>query len=93
MPQPPPPTSPAAVVALVFGVLAWTAMPFAGALVAVIAAHIARRDIRNSAGTLGGDQMASAGALLGWIQLGLVLALLIALACFIVIGTFTRAAH
>jgi hypothetical protein len=69
----PPPTSTAAIVSLVFGILAWVGLPFIGAVVAVIAGHLARADIRRADGRLGGDGVAVAGLLLGWIQLALAL--------------------
>ncbi|GIX36312.1 MAG: hypothetical protein KatS3mg126_2091 [Lysobacteraceae bacterium] len=67
----PPPTSNAAVVSLVFGILSWVALPVIGAVVAVIAGHVARSDIRRS--NLGGDGLALTGLILGYLHLGIVL--------------------
>jgi hypothetical protein len=68
----PPPTSTAAILSLVFGIVSWVALPFVGAVVAVIAGHIARGDIRRAGGRLDGDGLAVAGLVLGWVQLALI---------------------
>jgi hypothetical protein len=62
------PTSTAAIISLVAGILAWLALPLVGALAAVIAGHIARSEIRQSAGALQGDGLAVAGLVLGYLQ-------------------------
>lgn len=66
------PTSTAATVSLIFGILAWTMVPLLGAIGAVIAGHMARQEIRDAGGQLGGDGMALAGLILGYLQLGFV---------------------
>ena len=64
------PNSTAAIVSLVFGVLTWLPiLPAVGAIVAVVAGHIARRQIRESNGQLGGSGMALAGLILGYSQI------------------------
>lgn len=66
----------AAVVSLVFGILAWILLPVVGSLVAVILGHSARREIReaHAAGeSMEGDEMAVVGLVLGWAQLGILL--------------------
>ncbi|MGY6554298.1 MAG: DUF4190 domain-containing protein [Wenzhouxiangella sp.] len=65
-------TSPLAIISLVFGVLGWFALPLFGALVAIIAGHVARGQIRESRGELQGDGLAVAGLILGYLSLGLV---------------------
>jgi hypothetical protein len=63
-----------AVVSLVFGIVAWIALPLIGALVAVVCGHLARGDIRRAPpGMLEGDGMALAGLVLGYVQLLLAL--------------------
>ena len=64
-----PQTANTAVVSLVFGILAWTLLPLISAIVAVIAGHMARRQISNSEGRLSGDGLAVAGMILGYIQI------------------------
>lgn len=65
-------TSTMAVVSLVFGIVCWVALPFIGALVAVICGHAARGEIRRAPpGTIEGDGMALAGLILGWVHIAL----------------------
>jgi hypothetical protein len=75
-------TSIAAVLSVVFGLLAWFAMPFLGGLVAVICGHAARSEIRRGSGMVDGDGLAISGLVLGWLNLALfgVIALLVFLA-------------
>jgi hypothetical protein len=66
-----PPNSTAAVVSLVFGILTWVMLPVIGPIVAVVAGHMARAEIRRSNGQIGGGGMALAGLVLGYLQLAL----------------------
>ena len=59
-------TSTLAVISLVAGILGWTLLPFIGSLGAIITGHMARSEIRRSAGTVDGDGLAIAGLVLGW---------------------------
>jgi hypothetical protein len=63
------PTSPLAVASLVFGIACWVVLPVLGSLGAIICGHLARREIRDSAGRLGGGGMAMAGLVLGYVHL------------------------
>lgn len=80
-----PPNSTAAVVSLIFGILCWLpVLPFIGAIVAVIAGHMARNQIRDSNGALGGAGMAKVGMILGYVHLAVVgLVLCVGLALFV----------
>lgn len=71
-----------AIVSLVFGILAWVALPVIGALVAVVTGHIARGQIRASRGQLQGDGLALVGLVLGYISIGLLLLVLALLLIF-----------
>ncbi len=64
-------TSNYAVIALVAGILGWTLLPLLGSLGGIIFGHMARGEIRRSNGQLGGDGMAIAGLVLGWISAAL----------------------
>jgi hypothetical protein len=75
-----PPNSGAATVSLIFGILAYIFLPFIGAIIAVIAGHMARNEIRASGGRLGGNGLATAGLVLGYVQI----ALLVLFACAVV---------
>jgi len=62
-----PPTSSMAVVSLVAGILGLSLFPFVGSIVAVITGNMAKNEIRDSRGALGGEGLAKAGVILGWI--------------------------
>lgn len=69
-----------AIASLVCGIAAWVIFPVVAAIAAVITGHLAKKEIRESGNTLGGDGMALAGLLMGYIQLGLfVLAMIVVL--------------
>lgn len=69
-------TSTAAVVSLVFGIASWVVLPLLGALVAIIAGHMARAEIRRE--RIEGDAMALIGLILGYLNIGLTLLLFLA---------------
>lgn len=64
-----PPTSPLAIVSLVAGIATWIFLPVIGALTAIITGHIAKNKIRNNAEALKGSGMATAGLILGYLQI------------------------
>lgn len=51
---------------LISGILAWVALPFIGALVAVITGHLARKELRANPAELEGDGLALAGLICGY---------------------------
>ena len=64
-------TSTTAIVSLIFGIICWIAVPFIGAIVAVVCGHVARGEIRRAPpGSIDGDGMAVAGLVLGYLNLG-----------------------
>jgi hypothetical protein len=66
------PNSTAAIVSLVCGILCWVMiLPVIGAIVAVVAGHMARSEIRAANGRVGGAGMAKAGLILGYAHLAL----------------------
>lgn len=69
-----PPTSSMAVVSLVAGILGLSLFPFIGSIVALITGNMAKNEIRDSRGALGGEGLAKAGVILGWI--GIILGIL-----------------
>jgi hypothetical protein len=60
-----------AIISLVSGILGLTLLPFLGSIVAVITGPMARREIRESQGAAGGEGLATAGMVMGWIGIGL----------------------
>ena len=65
----PAPTTSFATTSLIMGVLGWTLIPIVGGIIAVITGHMAKKDIRQSDGLLGGDGIATAGLILGYSNL------------------------
>lgn len=63
------PNNSMAVVALVAGICGLSVVPFIGSIVAVITGHMARKQIRQTGE--GGDGMAVAGLVMGWIMIAL----------------------
>jgi hypothetical protein len=82
VPTPTKPTSNTAIVALVAGLLSWILLPFVASVVAIIAGHMARSEIRRSNGALDGDGLALAGMVLGYVQIALALVAIIAVFLF-----------
>ncbi len=75
-------TSSLAIVSLVSGLVGWTFIPIIGAIVAIITGHLAKKEMRDSAGTLNGNGMALAGLILGYVQIGLVVLGIVAFILF-----------
>ena len=66
------PTSTLAIVSLISGILTWFLIPFVGAIVAIITGHLAKSEIRKSMEQIPGNGMATAGLVLGYLQIVLV---------------------
>lgn len=62
-----------AIVSLVSGVLAWLGVFGLGGIAAVISGHVAKSQIRASGGTMGGDGIATAGLVLGYLNIAVAL--------------------
>jgi len=60
-----------AVISLVAGIGSWVVLPVIGSIVAVVTGHVARKQIRQSAGAQDGEGMALAGLILGYTHLAL----------------------
>jgi hypothetical protein len=74
----PPPASPAllptstlAIVSLVSAILGFSFVPLIGTVVALITGYMARNETRSAPPRASGDGLATAGIILGWIQVGL----------------------
>jgi hypothetical protein len=65
------PNSSTAVISLIAGILGLTLLPVIGSIVALITGSMAKKDIARSMGRLGGQGLAQAGIILGWIGIGL----------------------
>lgn len=60
-----------AIVSLISGILGWLGIFGLGGIAAVIAGHVAKSQIRASGGRMGGDGMATAGLILGYLNIAL----------------------
>lgn len=72
-PQPSLPKSTKAIISLVAGILGWTLLPILGGIVAVITGHLAKKEIKESNQAVGGGGMATAGLILGYANIVLLL--------------------
>jgi len=73
--QPQPMTTPPwAIVSLISGIASYFIVPVIGSIVALISGYSAKKEIRESNGQVGGDGLATAGLVLGWINIALGLA-------------------
>jgi hypothetical protein len=80
-----------AVISLISGILGWLGVVGIGGLAAVVAGHVAKSQIRASGGRMGGDGMATAGLILGYLNLALTVAG-ICLFILITVGAISGAA-
>ncbi len=66
-----PPNSNLALISLIAGILGLTFFPFVGSIIALIVGFMAKKEIQESNGALGGEGLMKAGLILGWIGVGL----------------------
>ena len=86
------PSSTLAIVSLIAGILGFFGLPIIGSIVAIWAGYTARQETRAVPPRASGDGMATAGIVMGWIQVGLAV---VAICCFVayfvfVIGLVSR---
>jgi hypothetical protein len=74
------PSSTLAIVSLVSAILGFTFIPLIGGIVALVTGYMARGETRSIPPKASGDGMATAGIVMGWIQIGL---LAISVCCFL----------
>ena len=79
-------TSTLAIVSLISGIVSWFLIPFIAAIAAVITGHMAKSEIRKSNGVLTGNGLATAGLVLGYVQLGLGLCVCLVVAVMLAFG-------
>jgi hypothetical protein len=78
------PTNTMAVISLISGIVGLTILPIVGSIIALILGYMARKEIRESGGSQGGDGFATAGLVMGWIGVGLALCACLAFVAFFV---------
>lgn len=82
-----PKTETMAIVSLVLGILSLTVLHFLAGIPAIVVGRSAREKIRANPGQMGGDGMARAGIVMGWISVGI--ACVIAVLVIVVIISLT----
>jgi uncharacterized membrane protein len=60
-----------AIASLIASILGVTLIPTIGSIIGVILGYMARKEIRESHGAMGGEGMAKAGIIIGWIGIAL----------------------
>ena len=65
------PSSTLAITSLIAGILGFTLFPFIASIVALWAGYEARKETRSIPPKASGEGMATAGIIMGWIQIGL----------------------
>ena len=65
------PTSTLAMVSLISGILGFTAVPLLGGIVALFTGYAARKETRAVPAKFSGDGLATAGIIMGWVQVAL----------------------
>lgn len=64
-------TSVWSIVSLIGGIANFVGFPFWGAVIALVTGYIAKSEIEKSHGSVGGERLAQAGLILGWVGIGL----------------------
>jgi hypothetical protein len=80
------PTSSLAIVSMVAGITGFTIFPAIGTIVALITGYAARKETRATPPQAAGDGLATAGIIMGWVQVGMSVIGLCAAAAFFVFG-------
>jgi hypothetical protein len=65
------PTSNLAIISLIAGILGFFLFPLIASIVAIITGNMARSETRANPPTASGDGLATAGIIMGWIQVGM----------------------
>jgi Domain of unknown function (DUF4190) len=84
-PVAPLPTSGLAIASLVTGILGFMLLPIICSIIAILSGYAARKETRANPPIASGDGLASAGIIMGYIQLGLIA---IGLCCFLAYAVF-----
>lgn len=80
-----------AVVSLISGILAWLGLFGLGGIAAVISGYVAKNQIRQSSGKMSGDGLATAGLILGYLNIAMTVVVL-CLFFLTIVGVITGAA-
>lgn len=77
-----------AIASLICGITAWTVLPiFLTAIAAVITGHMAKKEISAGGGTITGNGMATAGLILGYVNIVLFIVVIIGISFLMINST------
>ncbi len=79
-------TSTLATISLISGILSWVLLPLIAAIIAIITGHMAKNEIKQGNGMITGNGMATAGLVLGYIQLGIGVCVCLVVAVMLALG-------
>jgi hypothetical protein len=82
----PPRNSTTAVISLIAGIAGWSILPVLGSIVAIFTGHIAKAEIRGSMGQISGGGMATAGLIMGYLQIILLVCSICTFGVLILLG-------
>jgi hypothetical protein len=71
-----------AIISLIAGITGFSVFPLIGSIVAVVTGHMAKKEIRESNGMIGGDGLATFGLVLGYAGLAIGV---IGICCFLTV--------
>lgn len=80
------PNSNMALASMVLGILGWTIAPGLASIAAIVTGHMAKKEIKESMGQLSGDGMATAGLVMGYASIAIVLCVCLAMAGMMAFG-------
>lgn len=80
------PNSNMALASMVLGILGWTIAPGLASIAAIVTGHMAKKEIKESMGQLSGDGMATAGLVMGYASVAIVLCVCLAMAGMMAFG-------
>jgi hypothetical protein len=78
-------TSSSAIVALVLAIASWAVCPFVFAIVALVFASKADREIQRSGGSLEGGGLSTAAKIVAWINIGVTLAVVVVVIVIVIV--------
>lgn len=80
------PTSTLAIISMISGILGFTFFPVIATIVALVTGYAARKETRAVPPQAGGDGLATAGIIMGWVQVGLTVIGICCAAAYLVFG-------
>ena len=79
------PSSTLALVSLIAGILGFTLFPLVASIIAIWTGYEARKETRSVPPRASGDGMATAGIIMGWIQIGLTVVSICCVAIYFIV--------